>query len=147
MRADNLAEEALVNGAEDFDRNVAEEVRGFLAAEVVEETRQPVVTDDQFLAEVGLEEVAVEKRDVRGRAAVERTEVADERVPERALGGAQTAAAEVGGRLLVEFERLLAGTAGGVGISVLAPGSDEAVEWPAGVNVAVVADAEEEDTI
>jgi len=153
VRTDDLAEEAFVNGAEDFNRDVVEEVGRFLVADFIKEAGQPFVADDEFFAEVVLEEVAVEERDVRGRAAVERSEVADEGMPERsALTPALShpkgeGARRAGEGILVHFERLLAGAARGVRGGVLASVADEAFEGASGVNVAVLADAEEEDAI
>ena len=73
---------------------------------------------------MGFEEVAVKEWDVRGRAAVQGAEVADERMPERAFGGTQAAAAEGRGRFLVEFEWLLVPAPGRARVIVIAPGSD-----------------------
>jgi hypothetical protein len=124
-----------------------EEILRVLVAGLGEETHEPVIAHHKFLTEVGLEEVAVEERDVRRRAAVQRAEVPDERVPKRALGGAQAAAAVVGGRLLAEFERLRVCAAGGVGGVVIAPVSEDALQRAAGVNVAILANAEKQEAV
>ena len=82
LRAHDLAEEALIDTAEDFDGDDVEEVGRLVVAQFADEPGEPFVADDEGLAEVRLEQVAVEKWDGGGRAAVEGAEVADDGVPE-----------------------------------------------------------------
>jgi hypothetical protein len=147
VRPDDFAEEPLVNGAEDFDRDVVEQVRRFVVAHIRDEAGQPFVADDEFLAEVQLEEVAVEERNVRRRATVQSAEVADHDAPEGILGRSDTAGSEAGGRLFAEFERFLVGPGTVVLVEIPPPGLHEGIQPGAGVNVAVFADAEEEEAV
>ena len=82
VRTDDLAEEALIDAAEYLDGNVVEEIGRLVIAQFTDEAGEPFVADDEGLAEVGLEEVAVEERDGGGRAAVERAKVADDGIPQ-----------------------------------------------------------------
>lgn len=144
MGAYDFAEEAFVNGAEDFDGDVGEEIGRFVSAEFADEVGEELVGDNQIFAEVFFEEVAVEKWDMGGRAAVEMAEMANDAAPEevfRSFGSR-----EVRGRWLVEFERALAAGAV-VAAGVAAPGLEHRIEAKACVDVAVFTNAKEEDAI
>ena len=148
LRTDDFAEEAFVHTAEDFDGDEIEEVGRFVVAEIADETREPFVADDQRLAEVLLEEVAVEEWHVRRRTAVERTKVPDDEAPEGILGGSYAFRAIADGRrFIAQFEGALARTSAFLAAIVPPPRLDNALELRTGVDVAVLADAEKENAI
>ena len=81
VRADHVAEEAFIDAAENLHVNDVEQVGRFVIAQFADESRQPFVADDMGFGEVRLEEVAVEKGNVRGWTAVERAEMPDDGRP------------------------------------------------------------------
>src|ERR1022692_242384 len=107
LRTNDLAEKSLVNRAENFDRDVAEEIRRFFVAQIRNQPGEPVIADDEFFAEMRLEKIAVEKWNVRRRPPVQGAEVPNDAAPEGSFGCANAAVTEVRGRFFVEFKRLL----------------------------------------
>ena len=148
LRTDDFAEKSFIDAAENFHVNDVEQIGRFVVAQFADEPRQPFVADDKGFREVRLEKIAVEKRDVRGRAAVERAKVADDGTPEGIFGRTDAVATIIGGRFFAQFKRLLMRAASGVFVAGLfAPRLDDALQRRAGVNVAVFANAEKEDAV
>ena len=102
VRPDDLAEKPLVNRAENFYRDVAEFVAGILVANLFKKIFKPVIAHDQFLGEMQFEEIAVEKRNVRGRTPIQRTNVAHDGIPQRTARRRQSRTAPMRGRCVVE---------------------------------------------
>ena len=102
VRADDLAEKPFVDRAEDFDRDVAEFVTGKVVANLFQKGFEPVVAHHQLFAEVELEQVAVEERDVRGRTTIQRADVTHHRMPQGTARRGQSGVAPAGGRLFAQ---------------------------------------------
>ena len=147
LRTDDLAKKSFVNRAEYFHRDVIEEVRRFLIAQICHEPGQPAVSHHQFLAEMRLEQVAVEERNMGRRTAIQRAEMPDDGPPERIFGSAQAGVAKAGRRFLMQFQRLLVG-ANNVLLAVIAlPGLHDRIEQDAGINIARFADAQKKNAV
>ena len=81
MGTDDFAKEAFIDAAEDFHGDGIEQIGRFIGAQLGDKPGQPFIADDEGFREVRLEKVAIEKRNVRWRAAVERAEMADDITP------------------------------------------------------------------
>jgi hypothetical protein len=65
MRTNDFAKKAFIHNAENFHRNDAEEIRRFIRAQFADETGEPFVADNERFGEARLEQVAVEKWNMR----------------------------------------------------------------------------------
>ena len=154
LRAEDFPDEALVGVAQDLDLDVGEVVAGVVVDEVEEEVGQPLVADGEFLGEVGLEKLAVEEGLVAGRALVEGADVVGEFAIEAAFV-AGLGRATVGRWIFLEgTAEAKMGLAAGLaqlrfgGFRLLAiPAVEQSLEHRAGINAAVLADAEEDEAV
>src|ERR1700678_2589133 len=96
---------------------------------------------------MGLEKIAIEERNVRGRTAVKSAEVPDDAAPKRIFRRANAAVTIVGRRFIAQFERFLMGARTFFLVKIPPPCLPDGIQSCASVNIAIFTDAKKKNAI